>query len=217
MTLEDELRGYNMGLRFVLAKLASDKTNPVAEAEHADILSKIDETQAKLNDLATKPDKMISANDIFMMLQNLKQKISKNDAEEMVWEVDEDLDGFISWPEFRLMFNRNIMDRTGLEPSKTFNLAQFMIYDKNENNRVSVDETMNMLNARYGRSNMENKLKQLFGANMHETGLEGGEISFPEYLASVERVQMDAFWCTNRGKTIGGNPAGKKTTKKTHT
>jgi hypothetical protein len=38
-----------------------------------------------------------------------------------------------------------------------------MMYDMNSNNFVSVDETMNMLYARYGRSRMELKLKELFG------------------------------------------------------
>jgi hypothetical protein len=41
--------------------------------------------------------------------------------------------------------------------------VQFMMYDMNSNNFVSVDETMNMLYARYGRSRMELKLKELFG------------------------------------------------------
>jgi hypothetical protein len=52
------------------------------------------------------------------------------------------------------MFTRNATDRTGLEPSKMFFLTQFLIYDHNENGRVSVDETMNMLYARFERSSL---------------------------------------------------------------
>jgi hypothetical protein len=43
------------------------------------------------------------------------------------------------------MFIRNVTDKTGLEPSRIFNMTQFMIYDVNNNGMVSVDETMNML------------------------------------------------------------------------
>lgn len=46
------------------------------------------------------------------------------------------------------MFFRNINDHTGLEPSKLYNMVQFMLYDVNNNVNVSVDETMNMLYAR---------------------------------------------------------------------
>lgn len=123
-------------------------------------------------------------------------------VEEMVWEVDEDLDGQLNWTEFKLMFTRNILDKTGLEPSRMFNLTQFLIYDHNENGMVSVDETMNMLYARYGRSTMEMKLKELFGTDMHETGREGGEIPYDKYIEAVNKVQMNKFWNTNKGRNI---------------
>lgn len=136
------------------------------------------------------------------MLKRLKVKMAKKDVQEMVWEVDDDLDQCLNWTEFRLMFTRNIMDRCGLEPSKMFNLTQFLIYDHNGNGRVSVDETMNMLYARYGRVKMETKLKELFGENMHETGREGGEISYQEFIGAVEKVQVQSFMGTTMGMIV---------------
>ena len=45
-----------------------------------------------------------------------------------------------------------------------------MIFDSNENGKVSVDETMAFLHARYGREGLEFKLKELFGDDMVEYG-----------------------------------------------
>ena len=121
------------------AKLSENEIE--AEARIAALKREIAEIEAK-------PNKKISCGDVWTMLKVLKQKISKKQVEEMIWEVDEDLDECIDWTEFRLMFTRNAIDRTGLESSKMFNLTQFLIYDHNLNGRVSVDETMNMLYAR---------------------------------------------------------------------
>jgi hypothetical protein len=46
-------------------------------------------------------------------------------------------------------FARNLVDRSGLEMFKLYNVAQFMLYDKKCNGTVNVDETMSMLYARY--------------------------------------------------------------------
>lgn len=79
---------------------------------------RIDELTAELNELACKPDKKISIHDVKEMIKQLGGKVNRQDVEEMVWEVDEDLDQCINWKEFKLMFTRNIKDKSGLEPSR---------------------------------------------------------------------------------------------------
>jgi len=179
-------------------------------------LRKIKAINERINELDSRPDshpdKKISVGDVTTMLKT-KLKVTtlgKKEVEDMVWEVDDDLDGFINWGEFRLMYTRNNVDRTGLEPSKLFNLAQFLIYDKNFNARVSVDETMNMLYARYGRVRMETKLKEMFGDDMHEEGRQGGEISYEQFIRSVERIQMQTFWNTTKGEIAASKKKKKK-------
>lgn len=136
-------------------------------------------TEARIDAIATEiaqldssvNPKKVTVADVYEKLKELNQKINRKDVEEMVWEVDEDLDQALDWDEFKLMFTRNIADKSGLEPSRMYNLTQFMIYDHNNSGLVSVDKTMNMLYARYGRFKMELKLKELFGEDMHETGV----------------------------------------------
>ena len=118
------------------------------EENEAAAQAQIDQLNQDYVDLETNTDKKITCSDVMEMLKRLKVKVNKKEVQEMIWEVDDDLDGCIDWEEFRLMFTRNIMDNCGLEPSRMFNLAQFLIYDHNCNGRVSVDETMNMLYAR---------------------------------------------------------------------
>ena len=79
---------------------------------------RIDELTQDLNELAARPDKKISIADVKEMLKQLGQRANRQEVEEMVWEVDEDLDQCISWKEFKLMFTRNIKDKSGLEPSR---------------------------------------------------------------------------------------------------
>ncbi|CAM9340287.1 unnamed protein product, partial [Discosporangium mesarthrocarpum] len=170
------------------------------QTELASLNEEIRRYEEELGRLETNPDKTIKAVDVWENMKFLGNKCSRKEITDIVWEIDDNLDQMVDWSEFRLMFHRNINDKTGLEPSKLYNMVQFMLYDVDNNGAVSVDETMNMLYARYGRTKMEAKLKELFGESMRETGTQGGEITFLQYLEAVERTQLNVFVQTSVGR-----------------
>ena len=77
-----------------------------------------DEIEKELEFIKNKTDKKVTAADVTEMFKFLNYKVGKHEVEEMLWEVDENLDGCLDWNEFRLMFNRNVLDQTGLEPNR---------------------------------------------------------------------------------------------------
>lgn len=109
----------------------------------------------------------------------------QKEIDDMIWEVDENLDGCVDWEEFQLMFRRNITDKSGLEPVQLFNVVQFMMYDKDFSGEVSVDETMHMLFSRYGKARLEAEMKALFGDSLSTDG--DGTLTFADYLKVQKR------------------------------
>ena len=81
----------------------------------------------------------------------------------IIWEVDDDLDGYVSYEEFFTMYKRCTSDDTGLEPRKLFNIMQFLMYDKTFKGRVTVEETLQILFVRYGRERLDDEIKAIFG------------------------------------------------------
>merc|ERR1719469_112639 len=78
--------------------------------------------------------------DVAKSLQFLGLKPSKNEVRLIIWEVDDDLDGYVSHEEFFTVYKRCITDKVGLEPRKLFNLTQFLMFDKTFKGSVTVEE-----------------------------------------------------------------------------
>ena len=72
----------------------------------------------------------------------------------------------------------------GLEPFQLFNVVQFMMYDRDNSGAVSVDETMHMLYARYGKDRLESEMKALFGDKLQSSDGDG-TLTFADYLSAV--------------------------------
>eukprot|EP00986_Skeletonema_menzelii_P012711 scaffold7158_cov151-Skeletonema_menzelii.AAC.8 len=151
------------------------------------------ELKKKLADIRSRTVQHIRPQDTAAALKALGKRTTKREVQDMMWEVDEKLDGVIDWDEFHLNFERNIRDESGLEPASFYHMVQFMIYDNDNNGLVSIDETMNMLYARVGRERMETTITKLFGgddgAPIKEVGHQGGEIDFERYWEVAVREQ----------------------------
>merc|ERR1712083_590325 len=105
--------------------------------------------------------------DVARVLQFLGCRPSKSEVKLIIWEVDDDLDGYVSREEFLTMYKRCISEVPGLypelEPRKLFNLVQFLMYDKEFKGRVTVEETLQILYVRNGRENLDKEITAIFG------------------------------------------------------
>ena len=165
------------------------------EAEREVIEEEIEVLQAQVDGLGAEGGKKVAPTDLSDALAKLGRHVSKKVVADMIWEVDEDLDGAVSWDEFVLLFQRNIADKSGLEPNQLFNAVQFMMYDKDFSGTVTVDECMSMLYARYGGDNLEEALSELFGDSL-STADGGAELTFDAYLNAVNKRQEAAMIAT---------------------
>ncbi len=129
----------------------------------------------------------IGPGDLIKVLQFLGLKPLKSEVNLIIWEVDDDLDGYVSKEEYQTMYKRCISDATGLEPRKLFNLVQFLMYDKTFKGRVTVEETLQILFVRYGRENLDSEITAIFGEDeKNEDGSEK-EITFGEYVDKINK------------------------------
>ena len=127
--------------------------------------------------------------DLARCLQFLGLNPTKSEVAGFIWEVDDDLDGKVSKEEYQTMYKRCISDKDDLEPRKLFNLVQFLMYDKTFKGKVTVEETLQILFVRHGRTKLDEEIKHIFGEGegKGEKNPDGSEreITYGEYVESI--------------------------------
>jgi Ca2+-binding EF-hand superfamily protein len=134
------------------------------------------------------------------VLTNLGCKPLRSEVNLIIWEVDDDLDGFVSRDEYHTMYKRCISDETGLEPRKLYNLVTFLMYDKEFKGRVTVEETLQILYVRCGRDRLDDQIDFIFGDHESEEKRQGNdrnddgsekEITFGEYVDKMNKRALE--------------------------
>merc|ERR1712087_49114 len=129
-------------------------------------------------------DKRVDAEELWSNLKFLGSKLKRTEVDDMIWEIDEDRDGCVSWEECKAAYYRVKDDREGWEPRRFFNVVEFMMHDKDNSGTIDTDECLEIMFRRFGKEGIEHKMKQFMAAD--QDGVP--DITFTEFLA-VDRKE----------------------------
>ena len=140
------------------------------------------------------PKKKFSQKALRKVIRKLCNEFAKDELDNMIWEVDENLDGYVSEEEFENMYKKCITDENEEEGKKLFYLTQFLMYDKDEKHEITVEDTLEILCARH-QNNVDQALDAIFDIEkVDENGkkrkVKRETISFLEYSQRMHELSM---------------------------
>ena len=140
------------------------------------------------------PKKKFSQKALRKIIRKLCKEFAKDELDNMIWEVDENLDGYVSEDEFENMYKKCITDENEEEGKKLFYLTQFLMYDKDQKHEITVEDTLEILCARH-QNNVDQALDAIFDIEkIDENGkkkrIKRETISFLEYAQRMHELSM---------------------------
>jgi calmodulin len=109
--------------------------------------------------------------------------------------------------EFQVMYHRCRNDIAGTEPRRLFNVAEFVMNDKQGLGTVSMENAMQIMYLRYGRNDLDAQLQDIFGTSDLNSGK---TLTLTEFLSSLHASQVKQLRNRVTAKTYVAPGAGKK-------
>lgn len=165
------------------------------------------ELERAFHTIDKKGDMRIDAEELTQLFLELGHEPKRGEVEDMLWEVDEDCDGCISWQEFQTLYTRCRDDKTGYEPRGLFNVVEFVMNDKQEQGFITLEEAMQIMYLRYGRALLDSQLEEVFGT----ADLNSGKIlTLSEFLSCLHANQVKQLLNRVTAKTYKAPPPPQK-------
>ena len=152
-----------------------------------------DEQEQKEKEKAHK--KKFSFKALRKTIRNLCDEYAKDEIEQMIWEVDENSDGYVSEKEFTDMYKKCIVDEKEEEAKKLFYLVQFLMYDKENKHYITVEDTLEILCAR-NQAQMDANIDAIFDIEVKDpkTGkvkkMKKEQMTYLEYADRMHKISM---------------------------
>ncbi|MEW5299884.1 MAG: hypothetical protein WDW38_011607 [Sanguina aurantia] len=161
------------------------------------------ELERAFDTIDNKHDKKIDSEELNELFIRLGHKAKRGEVEDMLWEVDEDCDGCISWEEFQNLYTKCRDDKTGYEPRGLFNVVEFIMNDKEGSGFITLEEAMQITYLRYGRALLDTQLEEVFGTS----DLNSGKIlTITEFLSCLHANQVKQLLNRVTAKTYKAPP-----------
>jgi Ca2+-binding EF-hand superfamily protein len=142
------------------------------------------------------------------VIRTLCEEFAKDELEGMIWEADDNLDGYVSEKEFINMYKKCISDEKEEEAKKLFYLIQFLMYDKDEKHKITIEDTLEILCARYP-NNVDQVIDSIFDVDTGEKDAKGKPkkikrecINYIEYRDKMHALSMERRNEINNAKKI---------------
>ena len=149
-------------------------------------------------------DGIIDKADLEVILERLGYTPEPGEVEDILWEVDDDRDGGLTWEEFSSLcvvrtcaqccqqacayttcadrYERVRNDADGLEPHRMFSLIEFLMFDLDADGFVGVEEAVELFYRRYGREVLFKKEAVKGMALDNVAGTQGHLLSFHDFV-----------------------------------
>ena len=113
--------------------------------------------------LDVRKDGVITIDEIYGCTKLLGGSLTLKEVADLVWEIDDHLEGRLSWDSFLTAYYRCRQNRTKCEPRGFLYLVEFLLMDRDFSGSVNVDEAMALLYQRHGKSDLEELTRHFFG------------------------------------------------------
>ena len=130
------------------------------------------------------------------IMKKLTGTFNKQDIELMIWEVDTDLNGFVSFEEYENMYKRCVIDRKEREPKKLYNLIQFLMFDKDHKGYIVEEDTLEILTVR-NTNGLDNAINDIFliekkdeKGNIIRTKERKEEVTYEEFAQRMHSLSL---------------------------
>ena len=101
------------------------------------------------------------------IFKKLTGTFNKKEIELMIWEVDTNLNGYISFDEYERMYKRAVIDKKELEPKKLYTLVQFLMFDKEHKGYITEEDTLEVLCVR-NNNGLDEAIKDIFNVEIKD-------------------------------------------------
>ena len=136
---------------------------------------KFDEDETENNDLYKDPEKeedklrreRFGKKALRKIFKKLTGTFNKKEIELMIWEVDTNLNGYVSFDEYERMYKRAVIDKKELEPKKLYTLVQFLMYDKEHKGYITEEDTLEVLCVR-NKNGLDEAIKDIFNVEVKD-------------------------------------------------